>query len=199
MTQTVNYENTQIRQGRGLGVARRTWEPKRSPTPLCLAIARPRCVANPLKTRRRCGVVSFGVRSGRLTSPPGGPRSANFASTHSGVCRIACLSPRLGPVGTREAAWRSGKLSRELRIVVELGELADAERACQQFEASPRDGLSFIELLGGIADLSTVAAPPSRACKRRPFGRFQRPERPYRKSGRESPDIRKERPGLLPP
>ena len=63
------------------------------------------------------------------------------------------------------------KLSRELRIVVELGELADAERACQQFEASPRDGLSFIELLGGIADLSTVAAPPSRACKRRPFGR----------------------------
>ena len=43
--------------------------------------------------------------------------------------------------------------------MAELWELADAEWARQQFEASPRDGLSFIECLGDVADISTFAGP----------------------------------------
>jgi len=48
-------------------------------------------------------------------------------------------------------------IPRESRNVAE--ELADAEWARQRFEASPRDGLSFIERLGDVADISTFAGP----------------------------------------
>ena len=42
------------------------------------------------------------------------------------------------------------KITGESGNVAELQELADAEWRRQQFEASPKDGLSFIERLGAV-------------------------------------------------